>query len=619
MKVNITGASNFVNRMFEACGPYQWAREFLKNSLEAGATKVKFGIEWQAVKKYGVYRRTIIDNGSGMSKDELLKFFSTLGEGAKKIGGVHDNFGVGAKIASLPWNPDGVVVIAYKDGVGSMIQIVLEPTTGDYELVEFETQEGRSAVIDPSTVKWESSDEIDWSNLRPEWLGGNGTIIVLMGSETYPDTILGNPDTGESSTKGLSIYLNTRFWDLSGIDVVVAELRSERKNFWPSDEMEKDDAKRPNNRTIKGARFYLKDIHAKEAKLTAAGTMLLDNDRVKAEWYLWEGKRPDIHMYAKESGYIAIRYDEELFQLNSGKVQFRWFGVVESKVQQNLTIILEPQHYRPNEDKWGVHPDQSRNRLLFTGDGEKGVEPPLHDWGLEFSKSIPEAIWEAIMAARGENTGSLEDEEYRKRLQDKFGARWTMRQLVMVKPKREQEKQQPATESPTEIEMLEDIHGIKPYSRRKRNKAIKRLVSKAYEGNDAIAVEKDVVVDVPRFRYGQKEDFEKEWHIALWDEPNNEVVLNKEAPVLLESIKYHQEQYPEVYAEEVATTIQHVFGEVAVAKIAHSQKLKKLVSDQDLQSEYRNEKVLTIALMGLLAEESLISQRLGKFGRKKAA
>lgn len=619
MKVNITGASNFVNRMFEACGPYQWAREFLKNSLEAGATKVKFGIEWQAVKKYGVYRRTIIDNGSGMSKDELLKFFSTLGEGAKKIGGVHDNFGVGAKIASLPWNPEGVVVIAYKDGVGSMIQIVLEPTTGDYELVEFETQEGRSAVIDPSTVKWESSDEIDWSNLRPEWLGGNGTIIVLMGSETYPDTILGNPDTGESSTKGLSIYLNTRFWDLSGIEVVVAELRSERKNFWPSDEMEKDDAKRPNNRTIKGARFYLADIPAKEAKLTAAGTMLLDNDRVKAEWYLWEGKRPDIHMYAKESGYIAVRYDEELFQLNSGKVQFRWFGVVESKVQQNLTIILEPQHYRPNEDKWGVHPDQSRNRLLFTGDGEKGVEPPLHDWGLEFSKSIPEAIWEAIMAARGENTGSLEDEEYRKRLQDKFGARWTIRQLVMVKPKREQEKQQPATESPAEIEMLEDIHGVKPYSRRKRNKAIKRLVSKAYEGNDAIAVEKDVVVDVPRFRYGQKEDFEKEWHIALWDEPNNEVVLNKEAPVLLESIKYHQEQYPEVYAEEVATTIQHVFGEVAVAKIAHSQKLKKLVSDQDLQSEYRNEKVLTIALMGLLAEESLISQRLGKFGRKKAA
>src|SRR5436309_8598377 len=99
-KLAIVGATHFVNRMFEACGPYQWAREFLKNSIEANATKVEFGIEWQAVERLGVYRRTIIDNGSGMNAEELREFFSTLGAGAKKIGGVHENFGVGAKIAS---------------------------------------------------------------------------------------------------------------------------------------------------------------------------------------------------------------------------------------------------------------------------------------------------------------------------------------------------------------------------------------------------------------------------------------------------------------------------------------------------------------------------------------
>ena len=33
MKVTIIGASNFVNRMFEACGSYQWAREFLRARL----------------------------------------------------------------------------------------------------------------------------------------------------------------------------------------------------------------------------------------------------------------------------------------------------------------------------------------------------------------------------------------------------------------------------------------------------------------------------------------------------------------------------------------------------------------------------------------------------------
>jgi DNA topoisomerase VI subunit B len=131
MKLRITGASNWVNRMFEACGAYQWAREFLKNSLEAEAARIEFGIEWQAVEKKGIYRRIIIDNGSGMDRDELLRFFSTLGEGARRIGGIHDNFGVGAKIASLPWNPEGVVVISYKKGHASMIWILLDPDSGD--------------------------------------------------------------------------------------------------------------------------------------------------------------------------------------------------------------------------------------------------------------------------------------------------------------------------------------------------------------------------------------------------------------------------------------------------------------------------------------------------------
>ena len=173
-KLAIVGASHFVNRMFEACGNYQWAREFLKNSIEAEATKVEFGIEWQAVEKFGVYRRTVADNGIGMSKDELLRFFSTLGEGAKRIGGIHDNFGVGAKIASLPWNPEGVVVISYKDGKRSMIQIELDPDSADYELVEFQSEKGTAYVINPAEVDW--GNGINWSAVAPEWARQHGTI-----------------------------------------------------------------------------------------------------------------------------------------------------------------------------------------------------------------------------------------------------------------------------------------------------------------------------------------------------------------------------------------------------------------------------------------------------------
>jgi len=252
-KLAIVGASHFVNRMFEACGNYQWAREFLKNSLEAGATRVEFGIEWQAVEKNGVYRRVIADNGSGMSSEELLNFFSKLGEGAKRIGGVHDNFGVGAKIASLPWNPQGVVVISYQDGRAAMIQIQLDPDSAEYELLEFRSDASGTYVIDPAAVDW--GNGINWGEVAPEWARTNGTTIVLLGSEEAPDTVLGNPKVGEKDIKGLSVYLNSRFWDLTQAEVTVVELRSERKTSWPTGPDDRDDARRPNNRRIRGAKF----------------------------------------------------------------------------------------------------------------------------------------------------------------------------------------------------------------------------------------------------------------------------------------------------------------------------------------------------------------------------
>jgi hypothetical protein len=88
---------------------------------------------------------------------------------------------------------------------------------------------------------------------------------------------------------------------------------------------------------------------------------------------------------------------------------------------------------------------------------------------------------------------------------------------------------------------------------------------------------------------------------------------------MLSSIKYHPDQYPDVHAEEIGQAVMAVYGEIASAKIAHSQKLAFRISVQELDSDYRSEKALTIALMGLLAEEAGISQRLGRFGQKRKA
>jgi hypothetical protein len=620
MKVSITGASHFVNRMFEACGNYQWAREFLKNSLEAGAKRVEFGIEWQAVEKHGIYRRTIIDNGSGMSSSELLAFFSTLGLGAKTIGTVHDNFGVGAKIAALPWNPEGLVVISYKDGRASMIKIVLEPESNEYELISFDTGNGVTCVIDPAAVAW-SADEIDWGVITPEWAREHGTVIVLLGSEEYPDTILGNARADERDIKGLSVYLNSRFWDLSDVDVYVSELRSDKKNSWPLSRDDRDDARRPNNRHIRGARYYVDGIESAAGSLEAKGAFLLDEERVRVEWYLWKGERPQIHMYARKQGYIAVRYRDELFEHQTQKPQFRNFGVVESKVQQNLTIILDPIHYDAKKNPWGIHPDQSRNRLIFTGGGDKGVALPLSDWGLEFAEHLPDEIRAAIREARGDIEGSIENDEYRKRLQDKFGSRWTIRRLVNIaNPSEERTKE--ASPSDETVKVADLAQPVKQRSRRKRTKTLQHIRLRADVGSGGAAVEMEVPVDVPKYRYESADEFEHEWHAAMWCphyESGPTVVLNKDAPVIREAVKYHQDQYPDVHAEEIQSIVMEVYGEVAVAKVAHSQKLAAKIPEQDLDNEYRNEAALTVALMGLLAEDTLIAQRLGKLGRKKAA
>lgn len=631
MKLNIAGPSNFANRMFQACGNYQWAREFLKNSLEAKASRVEFGIEWQAVGKLGVFRRCMIDDGEGMNSDELVHYFSTLGEGAKKIGGLHDNFGVGAKVAALPWNPEGVVVVSYKDGFASMIEIMLDPASGEYELKEWEEEDDTSCVIDPASIDWTRDNDIDWSAVRPNWVKEHGTIIVLKGSKEAPDTVLGNPQSNEADGVGISFYLNSRFWDLSGPNVEVIELRNRKKNRGPLSAADRYNSGHPNTRRIMGAKHFLTEVTVPQGKLGHQGEVWLDKGRVKAEWYLWEGERPAIGSYARKGGYIAARYSDELYELSSSKAQYRRFGVSESEVQQKLTIVLEPQHFRPVDQRWGVHPEQSRNRLIFCGGGEKGIALPIDKWGLQFAEFMPSEICEAIHAARCHRSGSIQDGGYRKRLQDKFGDRWKTKLPI----KNEGSKRwKPVTVgrepvlgpeggvgTSANVIPFHDPHPH-PHPTPTRNKSFRRRRKTAIPDGEDQGVERNVTADVPRYRIGRKEDFESPQHLALWapnDPDGPTVFINAASQILEEVIQYHQNQYPDIYAEEVAKVILGAYGEVAACKIAHSNKLLQSVSTEMLNRDYRSEPALTLALMGLLAEESLISQRLAKFRRKKVA
>jgi len=617
--ISITGASNWVNKMFLFCGQFQWAREFLMNSIEAKAKRVEFGVERQAVEKLGVYRRFVADDGLGMSADELWNFFSTLGAGSKKIGGIHDNFGIGSKVSSLPWNPNGLVVISKKSGKMSMIHILLNRETDEFEFREFDTEEdGKSNVIDPTAVEW-LENEVDFGTVMPEWIKDHGTMVILFGSDKYPDTVRGNPGAREDNTNALSQYLNTRFFDLKGMNVKVVEFDSKDKSKWTESE---------HTRNIQGAKHYLETIRVKNGtgRLASTGSVNLYDGRLKIRYYLWEGDRPNgIHSYARRYGYIATKYGDELYEVSLKKTDYRSFGIVDSVLQDRITIILEPQLFRDGENEWGIYPDHSRGRLSFTNGAEKAVGLPLSDWGLEFSKNLPEDIRNAILTSRSKIAASMNNEEYRKRLQDKFGNRW--KAPFFIEAAKDVADAEPATpeDGPVTggIRQKRSGQSIKKKQPVAAGSSKPRVLKKKRVFPDrhgaTFGIPKESYADIPKYVWKGKEEFEKPYHLALWapnDPEGPTVLLNRDSEIIEEQIRHFQDQYPPAMAEDVQNVVLEAYGEIATCKIAHSQKLKKLISKEQLDEEYRTEAALTMSLLGLIAEEHVIWRKLQDIGKR---
>jgi hypothetical protein len=136
--------------------------------------------------------------------------------------------------------------------------------------------------------------------------------------------------------------------------------------------------------------------------------------------------------------------------------------------------------------------------------------------------------------------------------------------------------------------------------------------------------EREKNLDIPRWRFVTKDTFENTHSLACWS-PNDptgpHVLLNGEAGMFEDVIQYHQQRYPEIYADDVAMQVRRAFGYTAASKVAHIHKvMKRALSRQEIASRHLSEDALTVALCGLLAEDALIERFLrDKLGRAPAA
>jgi anti-sigma regulatory factor (Ser/Thr protein kinase) len=203
-----------VASLIERCPKTAMVRELMMNALEAArhAPEGRRLVEISAQQIDDASKLTIWNTGPGMDAGELHRICniaSSIGK-QKSLSG---NFGMGAKVASLPSNQRGMryrscknsrvheVILCKRDGVYGRLRRY-HPDTGEYleviDVTEIAVAEGRA--------------------VNEEW-----TEVVLLGNEAAQNTVKdpynGNP---EQDAQWLATYLYHRFYRLPhGVKVLL--------------------------------------------------------------------------------------------------------------------------------------------------------------------------------------------------------------------------------------------------------------------------------------------------------------------------------------------------------------------------------------------------------------
>lgn len=589
-----------VDRIYAETGAFQWAREAALNSIEAGATRVHFGLDWNGVEATGTYRRFIADDGCGMTADELVTFFLELGGSSKQVGGAHENYGIGAKVSLLPWNTAGLVVVSWKDGEANAIWAWADPTNANFGLrnVEFE---------DETVEVWPATDDpdlgFDLEALKPPWVDQHGTVLLLLGDRLDQDTILNDPRHDQAGARQLDDYLNRRFWEIpNDVRIDVDQLSGKDRSRWPRSRTYRAEhgiQRRP----VRGA---LRAIEPDGPQGVTRGVVpLLDGTEIR--WFMTPpGTRQTGR--AEDRGFIAALYKGELYEFTRQFADYRNFGVGHKDVRNGLWIIVVPR-LADSDRRHGAFSEQDRNGLLWNEGGEN-TKLPWNEWAKCWTDRMPQPVRDAIAAqARG---GTLKDDSYRERLARLFGDRWRFERL-------QDDPEGEDTVEPTEAAR-----------RRRRRKPVQEPAGEAAGGADPVtgadagaspASPARPRVAIPDWEPATSpEDVGGGMIAAFMPRPRpGVVILNVFHSVIAGQVEHWTASYPHD-PDKVREVVHDVYGECAVAAIAHSEQLTRDMPRRDIDKDVRSPASLTLALMGLWAQDTLIRERLaGSLGRQARA
>lgn len=196
----------------DRCPKTMMIRELTQNALEAAseAADNRKQVVFKVVDFDGVPKLAIWNSGPGMDAQELFQMCD-LASSIRKQKGLDANFGMGAKVASLPSNRLGMIYRSCK--AGTVSEVILCQRDGRYGRLHRRLDSGEvTDVIDVTDL---AKDE--GYNLEDDW-----TEVRLLGDHEVQDTAL-NPYDGNPicDAQWLATYLYHRFYRLpEGVKVV---------------------------------------------------------------------------------------------------------------------------------------------------------------------------------------------------------------------------------------------------------------------------------------------------------------------------------------------------------------------------------------------------------------
>ncbi len=338
------GTALWIEREARGMDPMQMFREFVQNGIEAAATRVVV----DGLAHSGKVFARISDNGAGMTGVQLIDRMSHL-----HCGTTAANYGVGARIASLPANPAGVE-FACRTADGAETAVTLHKDRGQYGVKVWNSTDEEGF---PVKIEQYAPDAAVLARLTGE---PSGTAVVLRGD--------GRRNTWDSSVSyQVHKFLSRRYFRLGQGDVsVFVEHRGSHND-------------RAQLRRVVPMGEYL-NTHGEDC-----GEVPFDSVAGMSGVMRWWILPPPAEEQNKRSGRevlpggVGLLVGDEVFDYT--RQYLGDFGVIYPSVQRRVVLLVEVA---------GAEQDTARSGVILPGESRKTI--PWKRLGACFAENMPEAI-----------------------------------------------------------------------------------------------------------------------------------------------------------------------------------------------------------------------------------